>query len=151
MNAITLYRAANFLHRKRIPLLPKLIKVTMFFLYNSMIPPECSIGSGSTFGHRGIGVVIHPRARIGERVLIGQGITIGGSMGAGPPTIGNDVWIGPGARMLGDITIGNNCLIGANAVVTKDVPDNCIVGGIPAKVLRNIEPGQLDTSRGVLR
>lgn len=151
MNAMFLYRIGHALHRRGVPLLPKLLKVINFFLFNSMVPPECHIGKGSYFGHRGIGVVIHPRAHIGDRVLIGQGITIGGSMGEGPPTIGNDVWIGPGARLLGDITVGSNCVIGANAVVTRSIPDNSIAGGIPAKVIREIEPGQLDTSRGVLR
>jgi serine O-acetyltransferase len=151
MNAIKIYRVANALHRRNIPVLPKLLKLVIFLLYNSMIPPECEIGKGSYFGHRGIGVVLHPRTKVGERVLLGQGITLGGSLGEGPPTIGDDVWIGPGARILGNITVGRNSIIGANAVVTRDVPENSIVGGVPAKLLRTIAPGQLDTSTGTLR
>ena len=72
-------------------------------------------------------------------------------MGAGPPTIGDDVWIGPGARILGDISIGNNSVIGANAVVTKSFPANSVVGGVPARLLKTIGVGQLDTSSGTLQ
>lgn len=151
MNAIKIYRVAHCLRLKGIPVIPRLLKYTMFLLYNSIIPPECDIGKGSYFGHRGIGVVLHPGAKIGARVLIGQGITVGGTMGAGPPTIGDDVWIGPGARILGDISIGNNSVIGANAVVTKSFPANSVVGGVPARLLKTIGVGQLDTSSGTLQ
>jgi len=103
------------------------------------------------FAHGGIGVVLHPDCKIGERVMIGQGVTIGGTFGSGTPIVGSDVWIGPGVRILGDVTIGSNCIIGANAVVTRDVPDNSVVGGVPAKLLKTIEPGALDVLKGQLR
>jgi len=151
MNAIRLYRVASFLCRAHIPLLPGLLRLLMFFLYNSVIPPQCSIGKGSFFAHGGIGVVLHPDCRIGERVLIGQGVTIGGSFGSGVPTIGNDVWIGPGVRILGDVTVGKNSILGANAVVTKDVAENSVVGGVPARLIRTLKPGALDVVTGSLR
>jgi len=151
MNAIKPYRVAHFLQRRRIPILPELMRWLMFLIYNSTIPPECIIGEDCIFGHGGIGVVLHPKARIGCRVLIGQGVTIGGNFGGGPPRIMDDVWIGPGARILGDITVGQNSVIGANSVVTRDVPENSIVGGVPAKLIKTIEPGQLDVKRGRLR
>ena len=75
----------------------------MFLLYNSTIHPQCAIGEDSIFVYGGVGVVLHPKSTIGSRVLIGQGVTTGGSFGSGPPAIMNDVWIGPGARILGDI------------------------------------------------
>ena len=150
MNAIHLYRIAHYLHRVHIPLLPGLLRWLMFLLYNSLIPPQCSIGKGSWFAHGGIGVVLHPDCLIGERVLIGQGVTLGGSFGSGAPVIENDVWIGPGARILGDVTVGGNTIIGANAVVVRDVEQNSVVGGVPAKLIRTISPGTLDIMAGRL-
>ena len=123
----------------------------MFLLFNSVLPPQCKIGKSSFFAHGGIGVVLHPDCRIGERVLIGQGVTIGGTFGSGVPTVENDVWIGPGVRILGDVTIGSNSIIGANAVVIRDVAENSVVGGIPAKLIRTIKPGSLDVVHGTLR
>jgi len=151
VNAIHLYRLANFFYRKRVPLLPGLLRFLMFFLYNSVIEPSCPIGRGSSFAHGGIGVVLHPESRIGERVLIGQGVTLGGNFGSAPPTVEDDVWIGPGARLLGAITIGRNSIIGANAVVIRDVPANSVVGGVPAKVIKTLKPGALDVKQGSLR
>lgn len=151
MNAIHIYRLANYLHRMHIPLLPGLLRFLLFLLYNSVIPPQCSIGRGSSFAHGCIGTVLHPDCRIGERVLIGQGVTLGGSFGSGAPTVGDDVWIGPGVRILGEITVGRNTIIGANAVVTRDVVENSVVGGVPAKLIRAIKPGSLDVVAGKLR
>ena len=70
---------------------------------------------------------------------MGQSTTIGRSLDPEDfPTIGNNVYISAGARIIGKINVGNNVIIGANAVVNKDVPDNCIVAGVPARVIRNI-------------
>ena len=150
MNAIHIYRVANYLYRMHVPLLPGLLRFLMFLLYNSAIPPQCSIGKGSSFAHGGIGTVLHQDCRIGERVLIGQGVTIGGTFGSGAPTIGSDVWIGPGVRILGDIFVGSNTIIGANAVVIRDVAENSVVAGVPAKLTRTINPGALDVLKGTL-
>jgi len=113
MNLIKLHRIGHFFHKKGIPVLPRLFRFLVFLIYNSDIPASVVIGRGTVFGHSGIGVVIHQEAIIGEKCTIGQGITIGGRS-KNPP----------------------------NAVVLKDVKDNTIVGGIPAKVLKediNIE------------
>ena len=150
MNAIYFYRLANFFYRKRVPLVPSVLRYLIFFLYNSVIEPACDIGEDSYFVHGGIGVVLHPRCRIGSRVVIGQGVTLGGSFGSGPPTVENDVWIGPGARLLGEINIGQNCIIGANAVVIRDVPENSVVAGVPAKIIKTLTPGSLDVASGQL-
>ena len=151
MNAIHLYRLAHYLHKMHVPLLPGLLRWLMFLLYNSVIPPQCTIGRGSSFAHGGIGTVLHPECRIGERVLIGQGVTLGGNFGSGAPKIEDDVWIGPGARIFGAITVGCNCIIGANAVVVRDVAENSVVGGVPAKLIRTISPGTLDVKAGRLK
>lgn len=81
--------------------------------------------------------MIHSRAVIGKKCSIGTNVTIGGkSRWYEVPVIGDNVYISSGAKILGPIRIGNNVTIGANAVVTKDVPDNCVVAGIPAKIIK---------------
>ncbi|MEL6863373.1 MAG: serine acetyltransferase [Bacteroidota bacterium] len=132
-----LYRIGHYFHLKGIPLLPRLVRFLIFLLYNSDVASSVKIGKGTLFGHSGIGVVIHHRAVIGDYCIIGQGITIGGrSRNPTVPVIGDKVYIGAGARVLGPIKVGSNVVIAPNAVVIKDVPDNCIVGGIPAKVIK---------------
>lgn len=142
MNAVHLYRVGNWLYRHRIPLLPKLTYWLTFLIYNSSIPPQASIGAGTRFGYGGMGVVIHMRARIGRRVMIAQQVTIGGRSGHFEvPIVGDDVLIGAGAKVLGPIRVGHRAEIGANAVVTHDVPDDAIVAGIPARTLRIKQSG----------
>lgn len=121
-----------------IPVLPKLITLLIFLIYNSKIPYQAKIGRGSTFGYGGMGVVIHSKSIIGVNCTICQQVTIGGgnSRFPGVPVIGNNVYIAKGSIVMGGITIGNNETIGANAVVTKPVSDNAIVAGVPAKILR---------------
>lgn len=137
INAYFFYKLSHQLYLKKIPVLPTFIKFICFMVYNSSIPFQCKIGKGSRFGYGGIGVVIHKRAILGKNCLIGTNITIGGkSPHFEVPIIGDDVYIATGAKILGPITIGNNVTIGANAVVIKDVPDNAVVVGIPAKVIK---------------
>ncbi|SFV63092.1 Serine acetyltransferase [hydrothermal vent metagenome] len=82
-------------------------------------------------------MVIHARTEIGDNCLVGQGVTIGGKANLHKaPKIGNFVYMAAGSRIIGDITIGNNVVIGVNAVVNKSVPDNCVVAGIPAKIIK---------------
>lgn len=140
MNCITLYRLSNFLYRKKIPFFPWFVTKIGFLVFNSHIPYSSNIGPMTKCAYGGIGIVIHSRAKIGKRVILGQGITIGRQLDPeGIPVIGNDVYISAGARILGDIKVGNNVIIGANSVVIRDVPDNSIVAGVPAKVLKKIE------------
>ena len=137
MNLIKLHRISHFFYKKSIPVLPRIFRFLIFLLYNSDIPSSVVIGKNTLFGHSGIGVVIHQDAIIGEDCVIGQGITIGGrSKNPTVPIIGNKVYIAAGARVLGAIKVGNNVIVAPNAVVIKDVPDGCIVGGIPAKILK---------------
>ena len=96
------------------------------------------IKGGFTFGHFS-NIVINRGSKIGKNVTIFQGVTIGSIRGdkikCGSPTIGNNVVISPGAKIIGKITIGNNVFIAPNAVIISDTPDNATVGGIPAKIL----------------
>jgi len=98
------------------------------------IPLTLNIGGGLLIPHPN-GIVIHPDVSIGPNCLIFQQVTIG-TRGGDAPIIGGHVDIGAGAKILGNIKIGNNVCIGANAVVINDVDDGCTVAGIPAKVIR---------------
>lgn len=105
------------------------------FLTGVEIHPGATIGRRFFIDH-GMGVVIGETAEIGDGVMIYHGVTLGGQVLTQTkrhPTIGDNVTIGAGAKVLGPITIGEGSAVGANAVVTKDVPPNCIAIGIPAK------------------
>ena len=138
LNAIFFYRISRWLYLHHIPILPQLITLLIFLIYNSKVPYKAKIGKGTKLGYGGIGVVIHSDSIIGANCSISQQVTIGGgnSRYLGIPTIGNNVYISKGAIVFGGITIGNNVTIGANAVVNKPIPDNAIVAGIPGKILR---------------
>lgn len=140
MNAINLYRKARWCYLHHIPLLPQFFKGLTFVLYNTVIPYTTRVGKDTKFAYGGMGCVINRRSVIGDRVLIGQNTTIGRSLDPDDyPIIGNDVYISAGARIIGKIHVGNNVIIGANAVINKDVGDNCIVAGVPAKIIRKID------------
>jgi serine O-acetyltransferase len=147
LNAITLYRIAHTLFRWRIPLLPSLIRLVIFLIYNSVVPFECEIGEGSFLAYGGIGVVIHRRSKIGKNVNIGSNVVIGGrSGGKAVPRIGDNVFLATGSKILGEIEIGDYVVVGANAVVTKSVPSYSVVAGIPAKIIRaNITKGDYES------
>ena len=101
------------------------------------IPFRTDVGRGLYIGHFG-GIVVHEKTTIGKNCNISQGATIGQAnrgRNKGYPTIGDNVFIGPGARIFGAIRIGNNVAVGANCVVAKDVPDNAVVVGVPARVI----------------
>lgn len=138
LNAIFLYRISRWCYLFHIPFIPRLITLLIFLIYNSKVPYQARIGRGTKLGYGGIGVVIHSKSVIGCNVIIGQHVTIGGgnSKYPGVPNIGDNVKISHGAIVFGGISVGNNVTIGANAVVNKSVPDNAIVAGIPAKILR---------------
>ena len=117
--------------------LMKLLYIRATVKYGISIPFECQLGKGFYIGHFG-GIVVHHKAIIGDNCNISHGVTIGTSsrgMKKGWPTIGDHVYIGPGAKIFGKITIGNNAAIGANCVVTKDVPENATVAGVPGVVI----------------
>jgi serine O-acetyltransferase len=104
--------------------------------YGIDIPFTTQIGRGLYIGHSG-GIVVGAES-IGNNFSISQGVTIGQTNRGekkGRPTIGNNVYVGPGAIVIGNIKIGDNVAIGANSVVTKDIPDNAVVVGVPGRVI----------------
>ena len=137
MFGIYFYRVAHFLYKHHIPILPSFLKMLIYLLFSAYVPYEVKIGSGCKFGYGGLGIVLHPWVKIGNNVIIGQQVTIGGrSKIYGVPVIGNNVFIGTGAKILGNVVVGNNVVIGANAVVIDSVPDNCVVAGVPGKIIK---------------
>ncbi len=115
--------------------MPRAIDYLIFLLFNSVISHKCSIGAGTKCAYRGLSVLIHERAQIGERVMIGAHCVIGGRSGQNPPTIGNDVHIGANATILGGISVGDRAIIGAGAVVLNDIPAGRVAVGNPARLL----------------
>ena len=100
------------------------------------ISSTAEIGGGLIVQH-GYATIIAPR-KIGKNCWVNQGVTIGYTNDDDCPTLGDNVTVYAGAKILGDVHVGNNVVVAANAVVVKDVEDNCIVGGVPAKVIKRI-------------
>lgn len=140
-----IFNLSRNLYLKNIPILPNLLKMINRIVFSSEIPYTADIHPQAIFGHNGLGVVINYRASIGANTLIMQHVTIGGNMGKfrivdnariSAPTIGNNVIIGAGAKILGPVTIGDYAQIGAGAVVNNDIPKNGVAVGIPARVIK---------------
>lgn len=108
-------------------------------VFNIQIPWTTEIGPGFVMGHsNNSGIVIYGKVKIGQNCTIYHQVTLGKKSRGdyeGFPTIGDNVYIGPGAKIIGNVKIGNNVAIGANCVVTKDIPDNAVVVGVPGKVI----------------
>lgn len=138
VHALLGHSISHFLHTKGLKFLARLNSQIVRFLTGIEIHPGAEIGHSIMIDH-GMGVVIGETAIVGNRVIIYHGTTLGGTgnhTGKRHPTVGNNVIIGAGAKVLGPITIGDNSKIGANSVVLKDVPENATVVGIPGKVVK---------------
>ncbi len=139
---LRLHRLSHWLYLHRIPLVPRVLKAVIYFVYNCVLPPEAKIGKGSRLWHSGLGIILHPNTEIGEDCNIYNHVIFGGGHDApdGPPiriVVGCDVTIGAGAKILckhESLTIGDHCSIGANAVVLDDVPAHSVAVGVPARV-----------------
>lgn len=151
LHALICHRIANKLYHKKIPLLPRIISHVTRFFTGIEIHPGATIGRRFFIDH-GMGVVIGETANIGRDVLIYQGVTLGGTgkeHGKRHPTISNNVVIGAGAKVLGNILIGSNVRIGAGSVVIDNVPNNSTVVGVPGRVVLRHEgvSGELQHNR----
>jgi serine O-acetyltransferase len=136
IHAVIMHRLAHQLYVLKVPFLPRFLSEMMRFFTGIEIHPGAEIGRGLFIDH-GMGVVIGETAVIADNVLLYQGVTLGGTgkeKGKRHPTIGSNVVIGGGAKVLGNITVGDNSYIGANAVVIKDVPANSTVVGVPGRI-----------------
>lgn len=131
------YKLSRTLYRLNIPLLPQMIKALIRIFFGCVVSYKTEIGEGSILAYGGLGIVIHERCKIGKNCVIAQNVTLGGtSHKYNVPIIKDNVYVGAGAVILGEVTVGNNVVIGANAVVTKNISDNCVVAGIPAKIIK---------------
>jgi serine O-acetyltransferase len=147
LHALVAYRTASFFYKIRFFFLARFISQLARWATGIEIHPGAKIGKGLFIDH-GMGVVIGETAIIGDNVLLYQGVTLGGTgleHGKRHPTIGNNVVIGGGAKVLGNITVGDNSYIGANAVVIKDVPPNSTVVGVPGRITKQ-EGKKIDIS-----
>jgi len=132
LRASLVYRLAHHLQRRRIPIVPTILTQVNLTLHGLDVVPSVAIGPRFYAPHP-MGTVIMAR-RLGAGVTVVSGVTIGMRKGHAFPTIGDDVYIGAGARILGGITVGNRVSVGANAVVLNDVPDDSVAVGVPASV-----------------
>lgn len=138
VQAILVHRLAHALYAKRVPLLPRLLAFWSRSVTGIEIHPAADIGSELFIDH-GSGVVIGETARVGARVTLYQGVTLGGTgfePGKRHPSVGDDVIIGSGAKLLGPIEVGDRAKIGANSVVIADVPADSTVVGNPGHPVR---------------
>ena len=146
IHALIAYRIAHYFYTKKLFFLARLISQISRFFTGIEIHPGAKIGRGLVIDH-GMGVVIGETAEIGDDVLLYHGVTLGGTgkdKGKRHPTVGNNVVIGAGAKVLGPIYIGSNSKIGANSVVLNNVPEGATAVGIPAKNIIKIKEEKLD-------
>ncbi|MBF2064140.1 MAG: serine O-acetyltransferase [Calothrix sp. C42_A2020_038] len=137
LQALLFHRIAHRLYLINLPFIPRFISHIARFLTGIEIHPGATIGQGVFIDH-GMGVVIGETAIIGNYALIYQGVTLGGTgkqSGKRHPTLGENVVVGTGAKVLGNIEIGSNVRIGAGSVVLRDVPSDCTVVGIPGRIV----------------
>jgi len=137
LHALTLHRFSHQLWRLGLPILPRLLSQLSRLLTGIEIHPGARIGHGVFIDH-GMGVVIGETAVVGDQCLLYQGVTLGGTgkaHGKRHPTLGENVVVGAGAKVLGAITVGANTRIGAGSVVLRDVARDCTVVGIPGRVV----------------
>ena len=138
VHALIWHRLAHFLHKHKLLFLARLVSQLNRFFTGVEIHPGAKIGRGLFIDH-GSGVVIGETTEIGDNCTIYQGVTLGGTgkdTGKRHPTLGNNVMVGSGARVLGPFKVGDNVKIAANAVVLEAIPENSTAVGVPARVVR---------------
>src|SRR6476619_2495925 len=138
VQAVLSHRVAHALHESGVPLMPMALSYATRAVTGVEIHPAASVGADLFIDH-GSGVVIGETAEIGDRVTLYQGVTLGGTgfaRGKRHPTLGDDVTIGSGAKLLGPVTVGHGAKVGANTVVIEDVPPNSTVVGNPGHTVR---------------
>ncbi|KAB8334337.1 serine O-acetyltransferase [Scytonema tolypothrichoides VB-61278] len=136
-HALCLHRFAHWLHSRGVVFIPRLISHLGRFLTGIEIHPGAEIGKGVFIDH-GMGVVIGETAIVGDNTLIYQGVTLGGTgkeSGKRHPTLGKNVVVGAGAKVLGNIEIGDRTRIGAGSIVLRNVPPDSTVVGVPGRII----------------
>lgn len=137
LHAVIVHKFTHKLYKRKMFFLSRVISNIARFFTGVEIHPGAKIGRGVFIDH-GMGVVIGETAEVGDMATIYQGVTLGGTgkdVGKRHPTIGKNVVISSGAKVLGPFTVGDNSKIGAGAVVLKEVPPNCTVVGVPGRIV----------------
>ena len=149
-HAVLLHRLSHALWRRKFYFLGRLVSHLARFMTGIEIHPGAKIGKGFFIDH-GMGVVIGETAEIGDNCTLYHGVTLGGTSWAKEkrhPTLGNNVVVGSGAKILGPFKVGDNSKIGSNSVVVKEVPPNSTVVGVPGRIV--ISDGQKPEQRADL-
>src|SRR5438067_9421941 len=139
LHALMLHRLAHWFYRRKRFIIARIVSQKARFLTGIEIHPGAKIGERLFIDH-GMGVVIGETAELGDDVLLYQGVTLGGTgneCGKRHPTLGNNVVVGAGAKVLGNIVLGDNVRVGASSVVVHSVPANSTVVGIPARIAKS--------------
>lgn len=148
-NAIFFYRIERWLFLHHVPLLPKLIQLLIFLLYNSKITADTKIGKGTFFVCKGVSCVLHPKSEIGDNTRLGIHLVI---VGQSPYyhccKIGNNCWIGPNVTIQGPVIIDDGAIVAPGSVVNKSVTRDAIVAGIPAKIIGFTHELKYDIMKG---
>jgi serine O-acetyltransferase len=141
-----LHRLSNKLYRRGLVAPARIIQAGIFLIFNAVLPAEVAIGARTSYAHGGVGVVLNSNVSIGDHVLISHGVTIGGrSRQKRYPVIEDDVYIGAGAKVLGDLVVGHHSIIGANSVVLSSIPPHSVAVGMPARVVQSdIDPFEIE-------
>ena len=133
-----IHRLEHWLYNHHLNVIAQMLRGGVRIVFSADVPPQMIIGQGTVFPHDALGCVFHPAVKIGKNCKILHGVTMGGRAGhKGLPIIGDNVVIGTHAQIIGNVKIGNNSIVGAGAIVTHDVPDNVVVVGNPAKILKS--------------
>lgn len=138
LHAVQWYRLSHFFYRHKMRFLARMFSQWARFFTGIEIHPGAQLGKGLLIDH-GSGVVIGETAVVGDNCTIYQGVTLGGTgkdKGKRHPTLGNNVLVGSGAKILGPFNVGDNSRIAANAVVLDEVPENSTAVGVPARIVR---------------
>ena len=146
--AVRKYRRANWFYRHHMKFIARYLSQRARHRTGVEIHPGATIGKGLVIDH-GMGVVIGETTVIGDNCILYQNVTLGGTgkeTGKRHPTLGNNVMVGSGAKVLGPFKVGDNSRIAAGAVVLTEIPPNCTAGGVPARVVRinGVRPDTLD-------
>jgi serine O-acetyltransferase len=140
--AVIVYRYGHWARELPIPVVKQAlmaayvpVKAAVVLGFGIYIPSKFEVGRGFAI-HNFTGIFL-PRTKVGDNFIVFQGVTVGHlrGMAGKPPKIGSNVFLGAGAKVMGDITLGSNVVVGANSLVVNDVPDNCTVVGVPARIV----------------
>lgn len=134
---VRLHRASHRLRRTPLKVVSRVLDVTIRVIFSAGIPGKTTIGESVHFGHSGLGVILNGSSSIGRNCFVGSHVVLGGQPHLeGAPVLEEDVVIHTGSKILGPIIIGAGSVVAANSVVTRSFPPRTLIGGTPARILK---------------